>query len=638
LPGRSLNLTAARGKIVRFIKNGVESAGADGAVVGISGGIDSAVTSYLTVEAIGNRRVLGLIMPDQRVTSEDDLEDAKLVARELGVESKVIDIAPIHRDFMKHLGPGRVAEGNLRARIRMALLYYHANLMNRLVVGTGDKSEAMLGYFCYDSKTRVMTPDGPRDYSELVPGSMVFSINLKTGKIEERMVQSVHVFDYDDRMVKIDSRHVDLLVSPNHRMLVSRNHGRGPIGYRSAESIFASPQILIPRPLPWDGRVLAPDEIGLASFLRSPLSTNANQPFRMKMPDFLYLMGLFIGDGTVSTERVTASVKSELSREEYTSSHRDRLGRFVELEGPTRTRTYHETRVFIASSEGKRSRKPLANLLDRYGIRYSSTSTLVALSNKALSNALTECGRGAKNKRIPSWVLGFPASTLRHLFQGLMDSDGDANGGAYTTTSLTLAYQMVGLCAKLGMYSQIRWRHPRKTTYKGKDITSSGTYEVRISQHIKTVAIGRENARKVHYKGKIWCPSVSPHENILVERNGKFVFCGNTKYGDGGVDLLPIGDLYKTEVRELGEVLGVSRKIVTKRSSPNLWPGQTAEGELGAQYELIDRILRLYVDDKIPASRIPSKLGIDVASVKRVLDRYAESRHKRMMPEVCVVH
>ncbi len=142
-----LDLNDVKLRIGSFIMRKVTQSGADGVVVGLSGGVDSTVVAYMCVDAVGSRRVLGLIMPDLRVTPEEDVKDAQMIADELCIERRMINIAPIHRSFVKNLQPNKLAEGNLRARIRMSLLYYHANVTNRLVAGTGDRSELLLGYF-----------------------------------------------------------------------------------------------------------------------------------------------------------------------------------------------------------------------------------------------------------------------------------------------------------------------------------------------------------------------------------------------------------------------------------------------------------------------------------------------------------
>ncbi|MBI4258581.1 MAG: NAD+ synthase [Thaumarchaeota archaeon] len=134
-------------QIQQFILNKKTEAGAEGIVIGLSGGVDSSASTYLACRALGKEGVLGLIMPDARVTPKQDIDDAKTIAKTLRVDSKLIDIATIHQSYMRHLPQDKISEGNLRARIRMTILYHHAKTFNRLVLGTGDRSEALIGYF-----------------------------------------------------------------------------------------------------------------------------------------------------------------------------------------------------------------------------------------------------------------------------------------------------------------------------------------------------------------------------------------------------------------------------------------------------------------------------------------------------------
>ena len=107
-----------------------------------------------------------------------------------------------------------------------------------------------------------------------------------------------------------------------------------------------------------------------------------------------------------------------------------------------------------------------------------------------------------------------------------------------------------------------------------------------------------------------------------------------TKYGDGGVDVLPIGDLYKTQVRMLGKCLGLPERIVNKPSSPALWEGQTAEKELGIDYETIDSILYLRFEEMRSEEEIAEILSIPLDIVKRIDKLVKISQHKRLPPEI----
>ncbi|MEE8186591.1 MAG: NAD+ synthase [Nitrososphaerales archaeon] len=134
-------------KIQQFISERTREAGSSGVVIGVSGGIDSSVVLTLAAKALTPHRVLGLLMPRKNITPAQDIKDAELLAIDLGVEYRIIDIDRICTSFLEHLVPSTIPQGNLIARIRMSILYYHANLMGRLVVGTGDKSEELIGYF-----------------------------------------------------------------------------------------------------------------------------------------------------------------------------------------------------------------------------------------------------------------------------------------------------------------------------------------------------------------------------------------------------------------------------------------------------------------------------------------------------------
>lgn len=145
-----IDLEITSKKIIEFIKNYVNSARSNGVVLGISGGIDSALTTKLSVEALGADSVLGLLLPENK-SDPKDMEDAENLAKSLGINYETINITPMINSFnnmCSHFDPeNKLVAGNLRPRIRMQILYYHANLLNRLVIGTGNKAELYVGYF-----------------------------------------------------------------------------------------------------------------------------------------------------------------------------------------------------------------------------------------------------------------------------------------------------------------------------------------------------------------------------------------------------------------------------------------------------------------------------------------------------------
>jgi NAD+ synthase len=131
--------------VIEWMRKKVKESGATGLVSGLSGGIDSACVAVLSHRAFGSS-YLALFLGCE--SSEKDREDAREVARKFGMELKEIDLTPLYQSFINMLPPGNaLAKANLKPRLRMITLYYFANMLNRLVAGTGNKSELKVGYF-----------------------------------------------------------------------------------------------------------------------------------------------------------------------------------------------------------------------------------------------------------------------------------------------------------------------------------------------------------------------------------------------------------------------------------------------------------------------------------------------------------
>ncbi len=132
--------------ITTFIRDTFADTARSTAIVGMSGGVDSALVAKLCVEALGAKHVRGIALPEQESPLED-LEDARSWGGDLGIALDVVDIAPMVAPFRSRLGvKERKALGNIKARTRMIVLYDLASGNNGLVVGTSNKSEIALGY------------------------------------------------------------------------------------------------------------------------------------------------------------------------------------------------------------------------------------------------------------------------------------------------------------------------------------------------------------------------------------------------------------------------------------------------------------------------------------------------------------
>jgi len=134
-------------RIVAEISNYFKKYGFEKAVIGVSGGIDSALSLKLTVDAIGADKVTAILMPEKGISSDENLAHAKTLCQFLKVEYFVVPINKYLVDFLAlPWKPNDLAQINVKARIRMTILYNFSNTKNALVIGTSNRTELLLGY------------------------------------------------------------------------------------------------------------------------------------------------------------------------------------------------------------------------------------------------------------------------------------------------------------------------------------------------------------------------------------------------------------------------------------------------------------------------------------------------------------
>jgi NAD+ synthase len=207
----TINTDLARRVIVKFIRSEIQRAGFDRAVIGLSGGVDSSLTGYLTAEAMGPENVLALRMPYE-TSSPESMEHARLVIEEIGVNHLDVPITEmVDPLFERFPDADRIRRGNAMARARMIVLYDQSAAFQGLVVGTGNKTEIMLGYTTlYGDAACAINPMG--DLYKTQVWSLAEAVGVPQVILDKPPSADLWQGQTDEKELGFSYRHVDQLL------------------------------------------------------------------------------------------------------------------------------------------------------------------------------------------------------------------------------------------------------------------------------------------------------------------------------------------------------------------------------------------------------------------------------------------
>lgn len=423
---------------------------------------------------------------------------------------------------------------------------------------------------CYDIKTRIVTPDGIKDYKNVKVGDLVYSINTKTRKLELKPIKRVIEKTYNGKMIHFLGQNKDFLVTPDHKMLIDDGN---EIIFENAQDVIKRKSFLFPN-ANWDG-VIQEEYTDLKKFIPEKYwEKEITEIKTIKTKDLFYLMGLYIGDGSCNIiKKKVMAVPFEVRELHKNKSSR----RYQNIDHLTKVeRMYECPRIYIDIPPEDECYKRVTDLLTKCNIKWNLHGTCdIYFSSWGLYYFFNQCGHKAHLKSIPKWCLEANPEYLLELYNGIMDSDGD--GRAISTVSKQLVNDLIELGIKLGYRTQFSNRGIRQATLKDGRVIKGNYdgYEVAIQNSpiiYNKYSVGNKNIN-TSYNGIVWCLEVEDNHNFLIERNGKIAFCGNSSEEFGDVQYSPQDEKHPLRARSpYGSSKIAARQIVkTYRESFNLY-------------------------------------------------------------------
>ncbi len=450
---------------------------------------------------------------------------------------------------------------------------------------------------CYDENTEILTEKGWKLFKDLSIRDRVFTLT-ENNEIELHHPTRLFEYDYDGEMIHFKSRSLDLLVTPNHRMVVDAPNGKrmfveakdfNPNTHRipkggiwegegkeyfvlpsipilqgnGPESKFSAEQLTVIRKLKNEGKSiyrLAKDfDCSPATVFnicndggygnRERVKIKSMTPrLKVKMNDWLKFFGFWLAEGSTDKEKIAER---------------------------------HGYRVVISQVD-KKKREEIKNVLKKLPFNYYEEGTNLVICNKQLWSYLRQFGN-KYTKFIPEEIKKLDKKQLKILFDWMVKGDGYVRKTTgqinYWTSSKKLADDLQEIALKLGYLATITQMKKKISEINGRQLVSNTVYVIGI-QKSRHYRLREQNVRKIRYHGKVYCCEVKNH-TVFVRRNGRVSWCGNS-IGVVTINMPRIGFLSKSEGEFFArldrimvlakDVLEIKRKWLEKFTEAGLYP------------------------------------------------------------------
>jgi len=390
-----------------------------------------------------------------------------------------------------------------------------------------EEESCSLVFTCYDDKTKVLTKRGFKFFKDLSYNDLIATLD-KNGKLIYQQPIDIQEYNYDGNLIsfKNDRRGFELLVTPNHNMLV--RHGLNEeYNLVNADDVNIGQRIR--KTSDWIGK-------DKANWILESIITEKNhtrEEIVFDMDDWLKFLGMFISDG-------------------YTTHNCERKG------------SNYVTAITQVKSHD--ILYELKNIMEKYEFNPYIKDNTLCINNKQLYMYLSKLGK-AHEKYIPKEFLELSKHHLNILFNYLILGDGNKKKNLYFTSSEQLRDDFVELCLKLGKSIHVAKRSENHiSAIKGRKITAKYTgYIISIGHKHDDLII--KSKSKVPYSGKVYCCSV-PNKVLFVMREGDTCWCGNSppywdiEFYDDSPEQLGIGKTYEEYLDGMREVARTAYKAL----------------------------------------------------------------------------